>query len=492
MRLGAAALLAGLCTAACGTGNPATADAQAADQIADMADVSDNLAQDAVTDAAATEIADAILEGSEAVVDAADFQDTIEKDAPDSVVVDISLPADAIDAGLDSLADVAAALDASATADVPDIANFAEISADADAVGAPDVAIWPDVATDVKYDNDAYPLGFVSLITGKNAVIELGKMNVAATIGAGGEPFHGCGVLPGQKTVYLPGNAALDRYDQGSSAKNWQFIKSIKSPVHPGQVRGALNGSVIGIVDGFMVLDQSGIDFKSGNLPPGSKNLAIFYPQTETFAKIVVVTSPSTIAVSADGATIYAANWIEHTVSVVETKTAQVVDTWEIPANPAVPKWIGPSDVKVSHNGLWVATANLTGSSVTIFDVNATLAPPQVAVFEKKLVHWVDFSADDSRVVVVLWQDVPMLGMEMKNKDIVNEIQILDRPTLQKIGTIKLAGQLIAHATVPPGSKFLYAMGSNSLVSQFNLDTLALTGQTPGLLGPEPAMVMQF
>jgi len=440
---------------------------------------------------------------------------------------DVSTPSDANNAPLDAsdLTDATQPPNDAVDPDAVQAADSTTDSASADSAATPDTlgtdtATSSDVATNdagptklppVKVPTHTksgawidppveatwtYNYGFVSTMPGKIAVIDLAKPKHIVTMGGGNKLVHGAAVEPMQKAIWVPNftTTSLDRYESLSKDNTvWKKDKSVKIPVlELGQVRGARDGSVIGVTAGIMPVQGTG--FSDPKKAEKAKVVALLWPKTGK-VKAFKLDSPVPIEVSTRGSTVYVGNWNSNTITIIDTKKEKVVGSWQIQQQGKKWDWIGPSHIQLSNDNRKLVSANLFDSSVAVFGVDD---PSKKAVYASigNVAHWAEFSPDDERVYCVRWDKLPDATNEKANASIPVVIQVRDATTLKLLKTFKW-DYLVAHTAVPPpGSKFasnIFLMGSFGSVLRFDAKSYKLTGQALVTTNMSPpAMTMMF
>ena len=342
--------------------------------------------------------------------------------------------------------------------------------------GLPDAPL-PDAPAPPKY-------GFVSLLTGKVAVVDLAKMKHVVSIGQGSKVIHGVGVQPGQQQVYVPSNLenSLDLFTSDGDPTKWTMVASHKAPIPLGQVRGSADGQTIAMNSGYMPT-------MDGMPQPTPQHVAIFRKAAGAFTT-VEVPSALTLGMAPQGDRVYVGSWVDRSVVALSVATNKVVGNWSIPTQVGSPNWYGPASVAVSPDGKWVASGNLGGKSATIFDAQTGAV---VAHFNFSMLgHWVAFSPNGTQLYVVLWGKLPGPGTELANASIPAQMVVLDIASKKEIATITWTW-LLAHVSVPAAGSSLYLTGSWGTVLRYDIQTFALTGQEQLSANlPMPAMTMGF
>lgn len=342
-------------------------------------------------------------------------------------------------------------------------------------------------AIDVGPPPPKHLLGFVALLSGKFAVVDLEDMVLRAELGKGHSVTHGCGVMPGQQVAYIPNPdlKTYDRYEMQGDASQWKMVASYPAGLQMRRVDMSANGKLLVATPGGMAATP--------DAPPDldTTHVTLFDTGSNKVTAKIALTSPNDAAVSATGDRVYVGNWVENYVSVIDTTLAEPkpIAQLKLPSKPGGGKYTGPSSVKLSHDGTRLLTADLIGRKFSVFDLAGDAVPVTTAT--KDIVHWAVFSGDDSRILVVTWGEMQMMGDEMHNTTLPSHLLVYDAKTLQLLKDVQWTAS-IAHVAAPPGQPNAFVSASFGTVLRYD-GNFALTGALPVTVGqPMPVMTISY
>lgn len=444
--------------------------------------------------------------GSDTAQDAAALDATLGDvaggDTPPATPDAVADPGAPIDAPAEALGDAATATDDGADLEaaavdgaldvddmqIAEVAPEGDVSAVVDA-GPADVADGADSAADAAAPSPFPPakLGFVAMMSGKFGVFDLATLSKVAVIGQGHEHVHGCAVFPGQQIAYIPNKDTgdLDRYEQqGGDPTNWKLVGSYPTGIKMGMLDSTPDGKTIVMSAGNMVIYTP-----SGQLPKFSTTVKVFSTVTNKTVLSLETSSPNSVAIANDGATAYAGNWLDKTISVIDVAAGAEVDSWPLPTNGPTTQWVGPSRITLSHDGKWMLSCDLTDKAAVLIPVPDWQKAIEVPT--PGLAHWCEFAADDKTFYISVWDKLINQGDELGNTQVPATTLAFDTASHKQVGAYKWQ-YLVAHVAAAPGTPWLFLSGSFGSVLRLDA-SMQLTGQLivePGM--PMPAMTISF
>lgn len=333
-----------------------------------------------------------------------------------------------------------------------------------------------------------FKLGFVGTVTGKVHVVDLASMTDLTNFGGGHHNVHGVGPLPGQKVVWY-GNSdtpSLEKYEmQNGDPSQWLLTKTVKASTTHSVLHISRSGNLIATADGSVKLDGS---FQKVDPETTGKHVALFDTKTEAYRGIIPVSTSFGVVVSDDGSLVYAGNWVENTITVIDANAVEVKDIWSLPM-PKGTEWFGPSGLVLSRDGKQLAAGGWDGKVIHLLDTKSGAA---VAVPTDGYAHWGAYSADDKTMYFSVFSKLPVQGDELANVSVPSHVLVVDRATLKPLAKVEWS-HFLGHVGIPEGSSSLLVTGAFGTLLRYDTATLQLTGQVQLYNGlPMPASIVSF
>jgi len=299
-------------------------------------------------------------------------------------------------------------------------------------------------------------LAYFMLVDGRMGVADvLDGLKSVQTVKIGHYGVHQVAVLPDNRTIYT-GNGDTKKIVKVTISEDGKShtIKEIADTPANLHLFAANPG-------GSKVVMSSRLELKDTVVVPPSglpdDMLVVIDTATDTIEKTLNLPSPAMVEFSPDGKTCFVSNVHHQSVSVVDTASWTVKDTWSVSQGGPLIKpngelTISPDGLAASPDGKWVATADYDLHSVSVFEVANPANRRQVdytkAPFNGVLPHDVRFSPDSKEIWVVDFAKHPDPGNEASNASIPTNIRVFDVATLELKRTIK-APVMVERTSLP-------------------------------------------
>jgi sugar lactone lactonase YvrE len=330
-----------------------------------------------------------------------------------------------------------------------------------------------------------FPLGFVTVLTGKVVVVDRIALQPKATFGGGHTHTHGVGVMPNQQVVWY-GNVdetALDRYESvGGNTEKWKLVRSKKAPVPFQFIDTSTDGKVLGLAPDVL-------EHNPGDQPKPRKHVLFFDTSAETYSTLELL-KPTVLALDATGGTAYVADNATQSVHVVDTKLAKPVAEWAWPPSPVASPMKFLSGIELSPDGKTLALCTSGGMTLALYDTHKP-GPPRLTTFPF-MPYWVAFSPDSQFVYVTTSQGMIVEGDEKKNAAIPTTLEKVEVVTGKAVKSVKWKYAL-SRVAMPITGNVVYVTASFGMMLGYDADTLELKSETPVEPAlPTPAMTISF
>ncbi len=352
-----------------------------------------------------------------------------------------------------------------------------------------------------------YPFGFVSLITGPTAVVDLcscnrdgdGRLERLSEVGQGHFITHGVGVdrRRGELWYGNQGTNSLQRLRLSADLLTYEVVAEQTIAAGLSTIRRSPNGRYVatGAAEPQMV-------------PPSfdefAKNRAMFLDTgLNSIEGIVQSPSPGAVFFSADSSKVWIPDINDRQVSEVHLSELAMKDT---PIHRVIPlPWpedkaelIGPSpflDQTLDYR--WIAIPGLDAELVWVFDVESDWEVSWQYETPGERPHMVAWAPDGKRLWVTTFTRWPTpLDGEPANPSIPAYIHVVDAQTHERIARFQWspAGKNTAvwHVEITPDGGHAWVSGSYAAVIGFNLKTFEPECAVNLHAGPQPAMTLDY
>ena len=355
-----------------------------------------------------------------------------------------------------------------------------------------------------------YPYGFVSLITGPVAIVDLcscnrdgdGRLEAISQIGQGSMITHGVGVDHRRGEIWYgnQGSNSLQRLKLSRDLRTYEVLAQWTIAAGLSTIRRSPNGRYIatGAAEPQMV-------------PPGidefAKNRAMFLDTgLNKLVGYVQTASPGSVFFSADSTVAWIPDINDRQVAEVHLGDL----TMEAPGTPVhrlIPlPWlddrenlVGPSPfLDQTSDYRWIAVPGLDAERVWIFDVQSRWEMGWEYATPGERPHMAAWEPDGRRLWVVTFTRWPTAGgaAEASNPSIPAYIHVVDAETHERIARFQWspAGKNTAvwHVEITPDAGRAWLSGSYGSIVGFDLDSFEPVCSVSLHSGPRPAMVLDY
>lgn len=304
---------------------------------------------------------------------------------------------------------------------------------------------------------------FVTLITGKVAVLERATLAERTRIGGGHTATLGVAVMPGQNALYY-GNrdtGALERLEVSADLNTATTVRSLP-------IDGPITG-VVGAADGSLVAVTS----QSEDAAKPDRVVFVRPSADTAIAGTLDVAGPATtrdcpcprIGAAASGRTVVVSHMTGHTATLVDAATLATTRTVPLErADDIVEPWLGPSAFPaVSSDGLTAALPGLEARRVLLL---AGDAEPAVYETPGELPFAVTFIDGDRALLVVALASVPVTAAEVSNAKIPTWLHRVELDGLHLTAHVQMGLSMDRVAAVP-GTDEVIVGGSFATVAVY-------------------------
>lgn len=359
----------------------------------------------------------------------------------------------------------------------------------------------PPTACDLEY-----PYGFVSLITGPTAVVDLcscdrdgeGRLERLGEIGQGHFITHGVGVDRQRGEIWYgnQGTNSVERLKLSGDLLTWEIDATVRIPAGLSTIHRSPNGRYVatGAAEPQMVPEQ---------LDEFAKNRACFIDTGLNQLKGIVQTdSPGAVFFSADSSKAWIPDINHRQITEILTKDLALPNT---PIHKTIPlPWpddasgpIGPApflDQTVDYQ--WIAVPGLDAERVWVFDVEADWEVSWEYPTPGEMPHMVAWEPDGKRLWVATFTRWPSPGSEDQNPSIPSYLHVVDALTHERIARFQWSPEgrntAVWHIEITPDGETAWASGSYGSIVGFDLKTFEPKCAVSLSSGPRPAMTLDY
>ncbi len=361
---------------------------------------------------------------------------------------------------------------------------------------------WPTPAScDLEY-----PYGFVSLITGPVAVVDLcscnrdgeGRLARLSEIGEGHFITHGVGVDRARKEVWY-GNQdhnSVERLRVSDDLSTFEVLAEVRIAGGLSTIRRSPNGRYVGVGAAEpqmvpMVLDEF------------AKNRAQFIDSgLNTVVGIAQTESPGAIFFSGDSETAWIPDINHRLISEVKMADLALPDTpvhreIALPWPEDKPDLIGPAPfLDQTQDFRWIAIPGLDAEAVWVFDTESGWEDWWQYDTPGERPHMVAWTPDGARLWITTFTRWPEPAKEDENPNIPSYVHVVDAVTHERIRRFqwKPGGKPTAvwHVEITPDGRTAWLSGSYGSVVGVDLETFEPRCSVSLSAGPRPAMTLDY
>lgn len=364
----------------------------------------------------------------------------------------------------------------------------------------------PPTACDLEY-----PYGFVSLITGPTAVVDLcscnkdgeGRLERLSEIGQGHFITHGVGIdrRRGEMWYGNQGTNSVQRLGLAKDLLSYEIMAEISIPAGLSTIHRSPNGRYVatGASEPQMVPEQ---------IDEFAKNRATFIDTgLNKIVGIVQSESPGAVFFSSDSTRAWIPDINHRQFVEVLIKDLALPET---PINRVIKlPWpedkldlIGPAPfLDQSLDYRWIAIPGLDAEKVFVYDTEADQGGDNwEAAWEYdtpgERPHQVAWTPDAKRLWLTTFTRWPSSGSESQNPSIPSYVHVIDAETHERVARFQWSpdgrNTAVWHVEITPDGGHAWVSGSYGSIVGFNLDTFEPECAVSLNSGPRPAMTLDY